>query len=100
MFPPKPTEIAEEWVSGLWESLQRAGDDFLDTAYVEPLDDKTVEVVLYAKNPISTASQPYISNYAMEYGRACGWLVKHVRFRPGYVAFEASKVLSRACANK
>lgn len=85
MFPPQETEIVEEWVGGLWASLQRAGGHFTEEATIERLDEEVV-VTLYLKDCLPNNAKLSVMNYIKEYARQSGWKAKYVHHKKNYVS--------------
>lgn len=98
MFPPQPNEDLQKVVSGMWESLQRAGGHFGGEAQVASREDG-FDVVLYLKEKLPAGSSAYIKPFVLEYLKQAGWKVERLRMQKGYLALFASRAESNLSKN-
>lgn len=89
MFPPKPSQNPQEWLNGLWSSLQRGGFHFGQEAHLELGSDGSIQMKSKMAEPLPERVRGTVTAYMKQYARACGWNLK-VSFRKGYCELEAS----------
>lgn len=90
MYPPKRTENVTEWLSGLLDSLSRAGLEFVrDIGLDETADGYHVIVLL--RVPIPKEGWEALKNYIPTYSFVCGWRVEKLRHTKSTLTFTASK---------
>lgn len=99
MFPPTPSDKPEVWMTGLWQSLARAGSHFGEGGYLD-LDDKgRTYVRVKMAEPLAKDVKKPVVEYMKQYANACGWGLQ-VKFEKNYIALIAvSKPASRASKN-
>ena len=88
-FPPEPTEDAEKCLKGLWESLQRAGDNLDRDALLSPTE-AGWEATFYFRSPLPEGAGRLFTSYVKAYLRACGWQVR-LRIYPGFAVLALSR---------
>ena len=90
MYPPKKTDDITEWLSGLLESLSRAGLEFGANI---GLDETAVgyEVKVFLQAPIPEAGWGPLKEYIPAYSIQAGWFVEDLRQTRRTLSFTASK---------
>ena len=98
MFPPEPTSSADDWMKGLWSSLQRGGPAFgRDVRCRE--NEEGFEIVVPLEHPLSAAAKKPLVTFMRQYSKACGWPLKSVRITNHYMALVASRAASSKAKN-
>lgn len=89
MFPPKPTQIAEEWLTGLWQSLCRGGEHLVkdpEQAFLDPLDGGRACVGFPLCERPTPEAKKACERYIHSYARAAGWKVERIHWSPRHLS--------------
>lgn len=89
MFPPKRTKDLKTWITGLHESLSRAGPHLSQDARLSPTDGGS-EVVLFIHLAIPKEARAPMLRYVKQYASESGWVVKEMRLTSRYLTFKTA----------
>lgn len=100
MFPPKPSDNPHEWLTGLWQSLMRAGDHLAEGGQLQEDEEGRTHLRIRMNAPMPKDVKKPILEYMRQYARACGWKMQ-VKFEKNYICLIASsKAASSASRNR
>lgn len=99
VFPPSPNEDLQKVVTGMWESLQRAGEHFDGEAQILPREGGS-DVVLYLKERVPKDAPRFIKSFVLEYMKQSGWKAERLRMQNGYLTLFASRAESSLSKNR
>ena len=100
MFPPKPSDNPDAWLTSLWQSLMRAGDHFAEGGELHRDDEGRASLRIRMSTPLPKEAKKPVVAYMKQYAQACGWGMR-VKFEKNYIALIAtSKPVSRASKNR
>ena len=89
MFPPARCEKVTTWLTGLFESLARAGLPLGPNVKLDELEN-CYEVRAALLSPIPGSGWKFLRNYILEYSQECGWKVKELKRTNYFLSFKAS----------
>lgn len=93
MFPPKPSDNPQEWLNGLWLSLQRGGDHFGGEASLHENEEGDFIVRSRMNADLPSNIRKTVTAYMKQYAQASGWDLK-ASFKKNYVELLLSRAAS------